>query len=110
MNEPKPPTLFEISKQLEVIVAGRFPKVMNLQTPKPLAIGIYKQLSKSFPDLTPEQIKYFLRYWTQREEYLKAMGKPNSERYNLDATVSERVSPENRMFAIVQLTRKREKK
>lgn len=61
------------------------PKIFNLESPKPLAIGIYEQIRAAYPRFSAAMIRRTLSQWVNKKTY-KAVLIPGSKRYNLDGS------------------------
>lgn len=72
---------------LEAALKATHPDVFDRKRPKPLAVGIDKQIAAEFPAVPPRVLSSFLKFWTSRWAYHVAVAKPDSERFNLDGSV-----------------------
>lgn len=81
----------ELSKLLQPELTTRYPHLFSLAAPKPMAIGIHKQLREACPDVSSRVIQTFLWNWTKRWKYIDCL-KDGAIRLNLDGSESERVT------------------
>lgn len=71
-------------KSVKAIIQKRFPKTFNDENPLPLQMGIEKSLMAYFKSrFTYRDLVTFLKQWTGRNEYMKAMAE-NKHRFNAE--------------------------
>jgi len=71
---------------LLVELRQRYPDVFISGAPKPLKIGIHRDLYKALPEISNMNIRRFLHWWTGRRQYkaaLKAAESTELPRYDL---------------------------
>lgn len=79
-------------------VKAAYPAIFDEQQPKPLAVGIHRQLKDAIPDASMTLVRDFLRRWTRRSEYLQAVAE-HSRRYDLNLEEGEEIDPDHRRQA-----------
>jgi len=77
-----------------------YPKTFDLENPKPLALGIHKQLTRAFK---PGCAYRLVGCYTKRRKYLQALASSGSDRINLDGSFAGPVSDEHVEYASDQL-------
>ena len=77
-----------------------YPNAFDLENPKPLALGIHKQLTEGFK---PGCAYRLVGGYTKRGKYLKALASSGSYRINLDGSIASPVSEEHAEHASNQL-------
>lgn len=84
-----------------------YPKLFSLMNPKPLKVGITKDIESSIgkPEAKKIFLKTGLKKYTQTKGYLRSMLKEKS-RYGLDGKVAGDVTEEHRKHAEEELVRK----
>ena len=80
-----------------------YPTAFDLENPKPLALGIHKQLTEGFK---PGCAYRLVGGYTKRSKYLHALTSPCSYRINLDGSVADSVSEEHAEYAQTQLRKR----
>lgn len=74
-----------------------YPHLFNRLKPLPLAIGIHKQiLENGSSGLSNTMVVDCLTIWCKRIEYVAEARKEGSQRHNLNLTISEEVSQQDR--------------
>jgi sRNA-binding protein len=81
-----------------------YPIAFDLENPKPLALGIHKQLTDGFK---PGCGYRLVGGYTKRRKYLQALASPSSYRINLDGTIASPVSREHAEYALTQLRKRK---
>ncbi len=103
----------QITPEMRHEIVGKlintFPAVFRPDSPVPLAIGIDKRVIKA-TTLSRLEVGAALRWWCKRLVYLDQLAKPGSERHNLDGSVSEPVSDDDRKSAESWAEKKRSKR
>lgn len=97
-------------KKLELLIA-HWPEVFNLATPRPLAVGIDKQIAADMDarSLTGAgKVRAAIAMYTRRIAYLKALAAGGS-RFNLQAEPAGEVTPEQRKLALDTLAAMKKK-
>lgn len=82
------------------------PDLFDAKDPSPLAIGVHKQIIAAFPDLKPCAVTQFLRIWTRREPYRKALAADGGHRFDLSGVDAGEVSESDRQHAIEMLAKR----
>jgi sRNA-binding protein len=94
----------KINSVLDILVQ-KYPKSIfpkDSTDTAPLAIGIHQALINENPDIRPYWIVQFVRSYTQKDRYLRAVvTAPN--RVNLDGSTSEEITVRHRERAVSQL-------
>lgn len=80
---------------------SNFPEVFDHSNPKPLAIGIRKDLYNAC-NLPNVHIKRFMYYWTNTEKYLWSLIK-SSSRYDLNLNKKGVITDEQKELALEKL-------
>lgn len=68
-----------------------YPDIFDKAHPKPLAIGIHKQIRAKHPNISRKLTEITMRRWTSTKKY-RAVLIPGADRYNLDGSVSDQVT------------------
>lgn len=99
---PRTPTDAEMLAALQSVA----PDLWNPDAPKPLAVGIHKQLYPiaELVRMSRRALRSFLARWTSREAYKRALAEPGSSRVNLDGSDAGEVSEQHREEARQRLT------
>ena len=107
---PRPGLPDEIDRTLGGRWPGRLRQLFEPLAPRPLAIGITRQIVAELKLDRPaaRELKWRLAQWTSRPAYLEALIWPESQRYGLDGEPVSPVSPEHREAARKQLQRFRQ--
>lgn len=98
----EPPRLLPVSDEdLLAALQVLAPELWNPEAPVPLAVGIHKQLYPLAERLRMSRraLRGFLGRWTSASAYQRAMAAPGAQRFNLDGTVAEPVSPQHAEIA-----------
>jgi hypothetical protein len=98
-REQERKALIGSARELEAALVERFTPVFDRARPKPLAIGIHEAIAAAIGDLDRRVLGMFIRYWTWRWPYLKAVAADGSVRHALDGSVVGPVSDEHRQGA-----------
>lgn len=77
-----------------------FPQCVDLDNPKPLAIGIFEQMSKTFD---VKRLSKALVVYTSRKQYLNALIFEGAFRINADGSESEKVNSQHKAEAKLKL-------
>ena len=85
-------------------LVANYPGAFDLEHPKPLALGVHKQLAETFK---PGCAYRLVGCYTKRRKYLQAVAKPGSYRINLDGSIADPVSGEHAEYALNQLRRRK---
>ena len=85
-------------------LVDKYPGAFDLEHPKPLALGIHKQLAETFK---PGCAYRLVGCYTKRRKYLQAVASPGSYRINLDGSIADPVSGEHVEYALNQLRRRK---
>jgi len=85
-------------------LVANYPGAFDLEHPKPLALGIHKQLAETFK---PGCAYRLVGCYTKRRKYLQAVASPGSYRINLDGSVADPVSGEHAEYALNRLQNKK---
>jgi len=80
------------------------PRAFDLENPKPLALGIHKQLTEGFK---PGCAYRLVGGYTERSKYLQALTSHHSYRINLDGSIAGPVSGEHADYAQNQLWKRK---
>jgi sRNA-binding protein len=84
--------------------AATWPAVFDKTEVKPLRIGVSAEIEEA---LTGKASKRLVRdaigYWTNGNNYLRALAQPGAMRHGLDGALAEPVAPEHREHAIKRL-------
>lgn len=80
------------------------PGAFNLDDPKPLALGIHKQLTEGFKSGCAYRL---VGCYTKRRKYLQALASSGSYRINLDGSNAGPVSGDHAEYALNQLRRRK---
>ncbi len=81
-----------------------FSIAFDLKNPKPLALGIHKQLAERFKLGCAYRL---VGGYTKRRKYLQAVASPDSYRINLDGSIAGPVSEEHAEHALNQLRKRK---
>lgn len=89
-------------RQAKIILEGYFGKVFDFKNPKPLKIGIIKDMinlakKNNFP-FSGVQIRIAINYYTSRTKYIVSILK-NEYRYDLNQNISGEVTFEQKNVA-----------
>ena len=75
----------EQNKRVREILASRYPALFG--SAQPLAVGVWDELRAAAGDLITEpELQDFLRFWTRRLAYRKALAREGARRVHLDGT------------------------
>ena len=85
----------EKAEAVKFWLEGTFPQTFNFKNPKPLKIGIHKDILNREPPFSPTQIRKVLDVYVNSPEYLKSVLN-GSCRYDLDGAFVGDVSPEQK--------------
>lgn len=94
-------------KQKELLLQARlllpmlsqhYPEVFTPDAVVPLAIGIHQEILIAVPAIPPLVLATFLRWWTNRLHYLKAVRQPGSHRIHLDGIRQTAITDEERVY------------
>ena len=92
--------------QIATVLNTLRPSVFNLDTPKPLDLGIYRQIKELLPDIKQKQLKPFMKWWCARKCYLAAVAAEDSCRHDINGCQSVKVSDKHRAYATEFLERR----
>ncbi len=76
----------------------RWPVMFDPSNPLPLAIGLRDAIRKEL-GISNQVARIMVGRWAKRWAYLRALAHPDSQRHNLDGTVTEPVAGEHRKAA-----------
>ena len=99
---PAKPSVSARQIAFRVAVQAAFPDVFHPDSPKPLTVGVHKQLKEAMPDASMSLVRDYLRRWTRRPNYFRAVAN-NEYRYNIDGSQSEVLDPDHRQQAAQKL-------
>jgi len=85
-------------------LVDKYPGAFDLEHPKPLALGIHKQLAETFKLGCAYRL---VGCYTKRRKYLQAVASPSSYRINLDGSIADPVSGEHAEYALNQLRKRK---
>lgn len=91
---------------LQAAATEAFPEIFDPRDPKPLAVGVHRQLKDALSDISMTQIRAFLRQWTRRPAYLKAIVE-GEQRLDLNAQTTEQIDPDHQRQAKEKLDKQR---
>ena len=74
----------EQNKRVREILASRYPALFG--SAQPLAVGIWEELWAAAGDVPEPELQDFLRFWTRRLTYRKALAREGARRVHLDGT------------------------
>jgi sRNA-binding protein len=79
--------------------------VISTTSPRPLAIGIHKQLHALVPELSNRKINEALHHYTRTPAYLRELICPGGARYNADGSISTPVTADEVKGAMERLAK-----
>lgn len=85
-----------------------FPPAFSAGRPRPLKVGIHKDLAEKASAISTGVIARAMRYHTQSDRYLRAL-KPGAARVDLDGNAVGEVTADEAAFAQVRLGRVKER-
>lgn len=77
--------------------------------PKPLAIGIDKELKQEILLATTKEVQIFLIWWCNRKAYFRSVIAEDSVRHHLDGSTAAAITAEERDYAATRLAQRLEK-
>ncbi len=90
------PECFDVVMQMQ----KRWPEAININAPKPLVIGVHRQIQQEL-NLSNDVTESVMRWYTRRFAYRQAL-EAGEHRYHLDGTIAAAVKPDERPSAIAK--------
>lgn len=87
-----------IQRQLHSVLWKFNPHLFDIREPKPLAIGVDKEIKALLPELRKRDLQSFLAWWTKRFGYLYAM-RDGYVRFHINGSKASVITEEEREHA-----------